>query len=400
MQLHQLAHFEFHTTKSPGPQGSEISLARVIRWLSVEHQLRSFSLVTFSSDDNEVYFQPVSFFQVLLLCTPDLQSPLLAHTIAAKLASQQPSFQDWSLPCALTDVCVRSDNDQRHFPSPSPSPSTANFFSFANLPHLTRLRWVQQVHATRSMDGYLTLLPANGALSACVRSTLARLQQLSINLNCNRTTPSHYMRYLLECRQLRVLHLHTRASLRQIAAVAPLEASVLQQGLAVWAPTIEEIRITGYAGRVDYANYAGATAQYDAEWNSLHACHQLRVLELPLQTDMPEAMLCALASLPVFHTLELKALEEGGASFAQTPAPSLLSSMCSSSSWRNLHLHHAPNQRSLIMMVMSSQLASLQQPADRIRIYSHLFGHSQVECYRASKDDQTNAQCWQQIEFQ
>ena len=363
-------------------QTNAAAVASAIRWLSVTHQLRSLSLRQSNPTLNTV--SPiVLLFRTLLLLTdhPQLQSS----------PDESVPPLDLSVPCALTDLSVTTDGG---FAGVVADPALAFPSRLDCLPHLTRLQWVQRLPYSdaAALDSEPTrvfaLLPPSHRhsppLPSSTRSFLAGLQELRLTFAFKETytsihetidLPTH-IAHLIECTQLRVLHLSTRPE--QGAKCIP--ARLARKLLAAWAPTIEEIRLD-VGIKLEYCISSAELAV-----QPLAACQQLRVLELSAQSDMPAAFFSALSSLPQFHTLELSWHNLRSNVLPAT----LLSCMVASRSWSHLHLRalssvaaptysspgYGLNQQ---LMAMHARVAQDERARQRIRVHCHIEGHAPIE---------------------
>jgi hypothetical protein len=111
-----------------------------------------------------------------------------------------------------------------------------------------------------------------------------------------------------------------------------VEAVLLHELLAAWAPTIEEIHLEDEI-KVDFGQEGGG-------YKALAACRQLRALSLQPQRALPTEFLATLSTLPHFRSLGVGLSWRG---HDQPPSmPTLLRCMVDSRSWSELHLQLHP----------------------------------------------------------
>ena len=365
-------------------EAAEIGLA--MSWLCVNHQLRSLSLA---------------------LNAFSTAAPLVVILNALSLTEFDPTQPDYSIPCQLTALSIQVLWGGSTMPTRLPDTGRLH-----HLPNLTRLHWTQQLHPLRYKVP--DLKPVFDPALPSARLCLSRLQHLQLTIESKQQESA--LAQLSVCTQLRVLHLSTESS---ELSVKTIPACLLQQLLTAWAPTIEEIRLT--ALKISYLKAVSdsSAAGYDGEWKSLAACHQLRLLELPLQPKMPAGLVSALGSLPRFHALELS-WSSFDPSNLQLPS-NLLSCMVASRArtWSHLYLcalagpagvqslQHAIRPGSGLSMSLDLQLVALrgklaleQAACKRIRVHYHCDRQlpSQKEtCYCISKN-QEGQHVWLQQE--
>ena len=338
------------------PRTFDDCLAYTIRWLSVHHQLRSFSV--------ERIRHGVSFMPALLSC--DKPTGIAASRLAELNRALNPPL-DPTVPCALSDLSL----DQL------PPPSAA---LLGSLPSLTRLQTRVEEPHWYQLNAVTSLFAAQ--LDPSLQRTLLQLHQLRMEGG----TPQPHWEHLVHCAALRTVHL-TQYVPRRDSAAPPLSRLQLQSLLRAWSATLEECRLE-----------LSVVYGVDKEgWRELAACHQLRVLELRLLKGqaLPEGFVAALQELPSFQSL---ALNFYGPSVCPLPS-NLLTVMARSRSFSSLHLRardahqppdfvqsKQPTQSDGLSFMLSTLPSVLLTPTALARI--RVFGYhgatraATAHCYR------------------
>lgn len=298
--LHQLVYL--HMDDLGWDEKENARLGFVIRWLSVHHALRTWSIERFN---NHHWLLPMAdaFITALMACEP--QSLVNAAQLAELNQTLNPPL-DPTAPCVLEDLSLHA--------------LAATAKSLLNsLPNLTRLQCL-----AHHRDQFRYLFAAE--LDPSLQIALTRLEQLRVEGEVGFALWDQ----LEHCTALRVVHLIQPKHVSRTRKT--LTRTVLWSLLSAWSSTLEECTLALEVNLEGVGRQAG-----NNEWAELAACKRLRIVELKLAPEqaLPAELVAALQHLPAFRPL---VLSFEGAQMCLLPS-NLLSVMCRSPSFSTLHLH-------------------------------------------------------------
>jgi hypothetical protein len=315
-----------------------VPVATAIRHLSSSYALRSLSV--------HVYSDIRCLLPMVCGSAPPQHWPAHFHTVEPNSTAQ---LVDWTRPCGLTSLALSlTDMYWRR----------AVVLTAESLPALVLLR----VHLTKGRRiGLAQRLPEPEVshpdefdFPLPPLDLFSRLHQLCLEIN-----EADLLQHVAHCTHLRRLRLIAR---NPVHATAKMLCAIVQTNAA----TLEEFRLCAKEDSFITAMEANP-ADDDAEmkrWTVLADCPRLRIVELPIRTDVAPQLLAALSKAPAFQALELSLPPR-----LYPQSPPLLQSALSSRTWCTIRFHCAfafqlPNATELEDLLPAAGAASDSSPSN------------------------------------